>query len=113
MHKWLHIDQLVLGWLNSSLSDAPLSQVINCETSQDAWEVLETLYGRHTRDQVQQMKGELQSLIKGNSSMEDYLHKAKSLALALRGAGKPMDEDDFIICLLRGLDLSLTQLWQP
>lgn len=35
--------------------------------------------------------------------MEDYLHKAKSLALALCGAGKPKDDDDFIICLLKVL----------
>lgn len=49
------------------------------------------------------MRGELQSLTKGTTSMEEYLHKAKSLALALCGAGKPMDDDDFIICLLRDL----------
>jgi hypothetical protein len=49
------------------------------------------------------MKGELQSLNKGNSFLEDYLHKAKSLALSLRGAGKPMDDDEFIICIIRGL----------
>lgn len=35
--------------------------------------------------------------------MEDHLHKAKSLALALRGAGKRTNEDDFFICLLRRL----------
>ncbi|KAF5472656.1 hypothetical protein F2P56_009355 [Juglans regia] len=100
---WLRTDQLILGWINSSLSDSPLSQVINSESSHDAWHVLETLYGSHTRDRLQQMKGELQSLNKGSSSLEDYLHKAKSLALSLRGAGKPMDDDEFIICILRGL----------
>nr|TKS04603.1 uncharacterized protein D5086_0000143280 [Populus alba] len=100
---WLRTDQLILGWINSSLSDGPLSQVISSETSHDAWHVLQTLYGSHTRDRLQQMKGELQSLNKGSSSLEDYLHKAKSLALSLRGAGKPMDDDEFIICILRGL----------
>ncbi|KAF9669393.1 hypothetical protein SADUNF_Sadunf14G0103100 [Salix dunnii] len=100
---WLRMDQLVLGWINSSLSDGPLSQVINCESCHDAWMVLETLYGSHTRDRIQQMKGELQTLNKGSYSLEDYLHKAKSLALSLRGAGKPMDDDDLIVCILRGL----------
>jgi len=33
---WLHTDQLILGWINSSLSDGPLSQVISSETSHDA-----------------------------------------------------------------------------
>ena len=41
---------------------------------------------------------------KGTSSLEDYLHKAKSLALSLCGTGKPMDNDEFIICILRGLE---------
>lgn len=49
------------------------------------------------------MRGELQSLTKGITSMEECLHKAKSLALALHGVGKSMDDDDFVICLLRSL----------
>ncbi|KAF5480461.1 hypothetical protein F2P56_001209 [Juglans regia] len=103
--KWLHVEQLIMGWLNSSLFDVLLSQVVSCESSHDAWDVLETLYGTHTRDRIQQMKGELRYFTKCVSSLEDYLHKAKSLALALRGAGKPIDDDDFIICILHGLGL--------
>nr|TKS16667.1 hypothetical protein D5086_0000020980 [Populus alba] len=49
------------------------------------------------------MKGELKTICKGSYSSEDYLHKTKSLALSLRGAGKPMDDDDLIICILSGL----------
>uniref|UniRef100_A0A6N2N729 Retrotransposon Copia-like N-terminal domain-containing protein n=1 Tax=Salix viminalis TaxID=40686 RepID=A0A6N2N729_SALVM len=51
---WLRTDQLILGWINSSLTDGPLSQVINCESSHDAWQ-------------------------------------------------QGMDEDELIICILRGL----------
>jgi len=100
---WLRTDQLILGWINSSLSNGPLSQVINSESLHDAWQMLETLYGTHTQDHIQQIKGELQSLTKGTSSLKDYLHKAKALALSLYGASKPMDDDEFIICILRGL----------
>jgi hypothetical protein len=49
------------------------------------------------------MKGELQTLSKDSYSLEDYLHNAKSLALSFHGAGTPMNDDDFIICILRGL----------
>ncbi|KAG6745145.1 hypothetical protein POTOM_051789 [Populus tomentosa] len=49
------------------------------------------------------MKGELQTLGKGSYSLEDYLHKAKYLALSLCGAEKPMDDDDLIVCILRDL----------
>ncbi|KAF9672613.1 hypothetical protein SADUNF_Sadunf11G0060800 [Salix dunnii] len=80
---WLCMDQLILGWINSSLSDGPLSQVINYESCHDAWMVLETLYGSHTREVTPET--------------------AKSLALSLCGAGKPMDDDDLIVCILSGL----------
>jgi hypothetical protein len=53
---------------------------------------LEMLYGWHIRDHAQQIKSELQSLTKSVALMEDYLHKTTSLALVLRGAGKPMEE---------------------
>jgi hypothetical protein len=75
--------------------------------------VLETLYGTHTRDPIQQIKGELQSLTKGTSSLEDYLHKANALALSLYGAGKPMDDDEFIICILRGLGSEFDPIVAP
>lgn len=103
--KWLRLDQLILDYINSSLSDAHLSQVINCETSYDAWEVLETLYGRHKRDRIKQMRGELQALKKSCSSMEEYLHKAKSWSPCLHGARKPTDDDEFILYILCGLGL--------
>jgi hypothetical protein len=53
------------------------------------------------------MKGEMQSLNKGSFSLEDYLHKAKSLALSLRGTGKPMDDDEFdpIVAALHAQDI--------
>jgi len=49
------------------------------------------------------MKEELQTLSKGSYSLKDYLHTAKSLDLSIYGAGKPIDDDDFIICILHGL----------
>ncbi|KAG6775647.1 hypothetical protein POTOM_019134 [Populus tomentosa] len=63
------------------------------------------LYGSHTEDRLQQMKGELQSLNKGSSSLEDYLHKAKSLGLVSSRCNFPPLEGvidklcDFEICL--------------
>ncbi|XP_042962597.1 uncharacterized mitochondrial protein AtMg00810-like [Carya illinoinensis] len=89
-------------WLRGLLAELDFSEtdptplhadntIINSESSNDAWHVLETLYGSHTRDRIQQMKGQLQSLNKGSSSLEDYLHKVKSLALYLQGVGFEFD----------------------
>ncbi|KAG6787141.1 hypothetical protein POTOM_008772 [Populus tomentosa] len=46
------------------LFDGPISQFISSESLHDAWKVLKTLYGTHTRDCIQQIKGELHSLTK-------------------------------------------------
>lgn len=75
-----------------------------CESSYASWKVLENLYSMHTRNQIQQMICELQYLTKGASSLEDYIQNAKSLALSLHGAGKPIDDDEFIIFILHDLE---------
>lgn len=49
---WLCINQLVLDWLNCSLFDASLSQVISSKSSHDVWVVLEDLCGTHTREHI-------------------------------------------------------------
>lgn len=46
----------------------------------------------------------------GASSLEDYIQKAKSLALSLCGARKPIDGDDFIKCILCGLGLEFDHI---
>lgn len=75
-----------------------------CESSYASWKVLENLYNMHTRNQIQQIICELQYLTKGASSLENYIQKAKSLALSLHGARKPVDDDEFIIFILHDLE---------
>jgi hypothetical protein len=41
---WQMQDQLILGAINSSLSENMLSHVIRCATSREAWLTLETLF---------------------------------------------------------------------
>ncbi|KAF9685217.1 hypothetical protein SADUNF_Sadunf03G0031700 [Salix dunnii] len=82
-------------------ADGPLSQVINSESSHDEWQVLETLYGTHNRDRIQQIKGELQTLTKGSEfdpivaalnardifpSLEGVIGKLRDFEIRIQGA---------------------------
>lgn len=65
--------------------------------------VFKKSYGLLSRARIQQLKSELQGLRKGTSSISDLLDHAKAIALALASAGKPVDDDDLVLCVLRGL----------
>nr|TKS09037.1 hypothetical protein D5086_0000097240 [Populus alba] len=82
----------LLGYVTNDIS-CPDSTIVGADGTlqlNPAATLLQTLYESHTRDRKQQKKGELQTLSKGSYSLEDYLHRVKSLALSLRGVGKPM-----------------------
>ncbi|KAK8951385.1 hypothetical protein KSP39_PZI003284 [Platanthera zijinensis] len=101
--QWHRLDQMVLTWLTNSLSEAALTQIGTCATSAEVWHSLEVLYGTLARSRILQLKSELQSMTKGALSMADYVQRVKSIAQNLASAGKPIDEDDLVMWLLRGL----------
>ncbi|KAK8957728.1 hypothetical protein KSP39_PZI001284 [Platanthera zijinensis] len=101
--QWHRLDQMVLAWLTNSLSEAAVTQIGTCATSAEVWHSLEVLYGTLTRSQILQLKTELQSMTKGALSMADYVQRVKSISQNLANAGKPIDEDDLVMWLLRGL----------
>ena len=45
---WIRSDKLLLGWLFSTMSQDFLAQVIQCESSEEVWSTLETLYSQQT-----------------------------------------------------------------
>lgn len=59
--SWTRLDQMVLGWILVSLSDAVLSQVVDKKIAHDAWP-LEVRYRSSSRARIQQLKIDLQTL---------------------------------------------------
>ncbi|GAB2221648.1 hypothetical protein Drorol1_Dr00012833 [Drosera rotundifolia] len=58
---WLRLNQMVLAWIASSLSDDVLLQVVHCTFAREIWQTLEVLYGAVSRSRVQGVKRELHS----------------------------------------------------
>lgn len=76
--EWLSNDQLLLGWLYSTMSSDIASQLMRKSTSKELWDAVKELSGAHTRARVFYYKAELQKIRKGGMKMEEYLTTMKS-----------------------------------
>ena len=101
--NWRSLDQTLLGWLLSSITEGTLSLVISCTSSCDVWKTLEKKFGVQSEARVLQLKYELNTLKKESLNVEDYCIKMKSIANKLASAGSPITEKDLMLTILNGL----------
>jgi hypothetical protein len=96
-------DQLILGVINSALSEKLLTHVTWCTTSRAPFITLQTLFTSQSKAHIIQVHFQLASLKKGNPTIPDYFHKFQALADALAVVGKPIDDFEQQAFLLAGL----------
>ncbi|OVA12093.1 hypothetical protein BVC80_1771g13 [Macleaya cordata] len=84
---WIEHNSILLGWILSTLSDPVLAQVVDLESSQDVWVVIQDQMASNTEARQMQLLKELQNIQKGNCTMQDYLLRAKSLSDQLAASG--------------------------
>jgi hypothetical protein len=96
-------DQLILGAINSSLSEKMLSHVTRYATSREAWLTLETLFASQSRARTMNVHFQLATLKKGNSFIMKYYQKFQQLADALAAMNKPLNHFEMVYFLLAGL----------
>uniref|UniRef100_A0ACD6AQE6 Uncharacterized protein n=1 Tax=Avena sativa TaxID=4498 RepID=A0ACD6AQE6_AVESA len=108
--SWLSCDQNCLSFLLSTLSPDTLRLVLFQSTAAAVWGTLERKFATHSRARVMQLRRQLATLQKREMTMVEYFNKVKGLTDALSAAGKDLDEEDFIIYLLTGLDNSYDAL---
>ncbi|KAH6771966.1 hypothetical protein C2S51_010370 [Perilla frutescens var. frutescens] len=101
--NWKRQDQLIISWLLSSINENMLVGVVGLSSSREIWEALESNYAGQSRARLMQLKFELQTLRKGNSTMRDYLKKIKICCDTLGAAGEKVSEDNQILHILSGL----------
>lgn len=100
---WIRSDQLLLGWLFSTMDKEVLAQVIHYESSGEVWSSLETLYSQQTVAKSFQLK-QLKSVKKHSLSTNDYILRIKTIAHALTAIGEPLGDKDLLLAILNGLD---------
>ncbi|XP_031486468.1 uncharacterized protein LOC116254917 [Nymphaea colorata] len=97
------MDQLLLGWLISSLTDVVHSQIVGLKTTHEVWSALRCKYAAHSRSRIQRLRARLESIRKGIDSIASYFHKVKGIAHQLALACKPVENDDLMSYILAGL----------
>lgn len=102
--KWEKQDQILLGWLLSSLTEGVLGRVSGLDTSREVWQALEKRYATKTKAHKMQLKRQLHNLKKGNDTMQEYFSKAKKLFDAHAASGTVLSEEDMQQTVLAGLD---------
>jgi gag-polypeptide of LTR copia-type len=100
---WRKQDQLLLGWLRSSIKESVLSQLIACRTSFDLWQSLNRVYAAVSSARVTDLRRQLQSTTRGGQSCSEYFEKMMSIADQLSASGSPVSDSDLVSALLSGL----------
>ena len=70
--SWLKQDQLLLGWLRSSISGPVLGQHVSCRTSHELWSSLHRIYSAVSRARVMELRCLLQTTTRGGQSCSEY-----------------------------------------
>lgn len=102
--NWMRSDQLLLGWLFSTIDKEVLAQVIHCESSAEVWMSLESLYSRQTIAKSFQLKQQPRSTKNDALSINDYILKIKTIGHSLAAIGEPFSDKDLLLAILNGLD---------
>lgn len=100
---WEKVDQMLLCWLLSTISQSITRQLTDCVTTCEVWKVLEKLYTQQSMARILQIMHELQNVKKGYSSISDYVLKVKMLGDSLRAAGQQVNHHGLILNVLSGV----------
>ncbi|XP_019172761.1 PREDICTED: uncharacterized protein LOC109168174 [Ipomoea nil] len=111
--QWRRQDKAILSLLISSLSDEMMHMAVGQSTSRALWLAIEQELGSATRSRALRLLGELQALTQGESSVSDYLGRARMLVEDLALARRPITLDDQNIYVFHGLRPELRPLVAP
>ncbi|OVA09277.1 hypothetical protein BVC80_8359g5 [Macleaya cordata] len=101
---WYRQDKIILSWILSSLTESVVSRVMGFSTSHGVWMALENQYASRSQAHLIQLQRELQTIRKGNLSMNDYLLHAKKIVDSLAAYGQPFSVPVVQQMILGGLD---------
>lgn len=103
---WKQQDHTIISWIFSTLYDPILALVAHLETSAAIWTTIQGKLASKSQACTMQLQRDFRTIRKGESTMSDYLLKAKTLADNLATAGDPISDHAFQQIVLSGLDTS-------
>lgn len=100
---WCECDQILMIWINSTLSKDLLPLTVGMDDSKSLWQSLEHRFAGASRTHVHSLRSKIQTIQKGDSSMSDYLNFLKEISDKLATTGDPISESDLVAYTLSGL----------
>lgn len=101
--KWVRTDRMIMAWLFGSLSEETLKTVYGLKTSQEVWLYLAKQFNRVSATRKLYIQRRIQTTVKGNKTLAQYLLEIKSLCDQLDSIGAPMSEQEKIYGILNGI----------
>lgn len=70
-HPWNCQDQMIIGWIRSSLTETIQGQVANCRTTAELWSRLKLSYSAASNARLTDLRRQINTSTKGSSSCID------------------------------------------
>jgi len=96
-------DPLILHGIVSSVNATVVTHLGTIKTSQQAWNILQTMYAGRSRVRVMALKQRISTFTKGTQTMAVYLQGIKAISDELSIIYNPLDNTDLVIPTLNGL----------
>ncbi|CAN6719043.1 unnamed protein product [Malus baccata var. baccata] len=100
---WCERNQILMIWINSTLSEDLIPLTIGMEDSRSLWQSLERHFVGASRTYVHSLRSKIQTIQKSDSPMPDYLNSLKEIYDKLDAAGDPISESDLVAYTLSSL----------
>jgi hypothetical protein len=101
--SWKKRDKALLTLIYSTLSPPVLSMVVGLNSALEVWNTLEQRFTSTARANVLNLKLELQSVKKGNDSINAYMQRVKTARDKLSAVGVQIDDEEMLHMILKGL----------
>lgn len=107
---WCTRDQIALGWILSTTTDAIVGQLTNFVTSTDAWRFLAASYAAHNSARATHLRMQLQTLRKGNQTVTEFLQQITTIVDQLASIGEIISPHEYQTHVFRGLGADFQSL---
>ncbi|GKD29799.1 hybrid signal transduction histidine kinase M, partial [Tanacetum coccineum] len=103
--EWLKIDSIVKSWIFFTLSDTLQKRIVvaDPQSAKEAWDHIEKIFHDNERTRTIALKGELRMIKFGDLTVDEYFRKIESISAILTSFDSPMNNDDIVTYVLRGL----------
>lgn len=101
--EWMKNDQLIMIWINGTVSEDLLPYVVGFSSSYALWTNLAKRFATISHSHVIQLKTQLQQIKKGSLTISEYLQSFKTISDKLAAAGSQISDTDLLVHILNGL----------